>query len=40
MPRVRVPNGSTRAAMNEARKGKLRSAATVSELMADLNADD
>ena len=37
---VKVPNAPTRAAMTEARKGKLRSAATVSELMADLNADD
>lgn len=37
---VKVPNAVTRTAMAEARKGKLRSAGTVSELMADLNADD
>lgn len=37
---VRVPNAKSREAMAEARKGKLRSAATVSEAMADLNADD
>jgi DNA-damage-inducible protein J len=37
---VRVPNATTRTAMAEARKGGLRSAATVSELMADLNAED
>jgi DNA-damage-inducible protein J len=37
---VRVPNGETTAAMREARKGGLRSFKTVSELMADLNADD
>jgi DNA-damage-inducible protein J len=37
---VRVPNAETAAAMREARKGGLRSFKTVSELMADLNAED
>jgi DNA-damage-inducible protein J len=37
---VRVPNSETAAAMREARKGGLRSFKTVSELMADLNAED
>jgi DNA-damage-inducible protein J len=35
-----VPNEKTIQAMKEARQGKLRSFATVDELMADLNADD
>jgi DNA-damage-inducible protein J len=37
---VRVPNASTAAAMRDARKGGLRSFESVSDLMADLNADD
>ena len=37
---VRVPNTETRAAIAEARGGKLRSFATVDKLMADLNAPD
>lgn len=37
---ARVPNAETIAAMEEARSGKLRSFATVEEMMADLNADD
>jgi DNA-damage-inducible protein J len=37
---VRVPNSATAAAMNEARKGGLASFDSVSELMADLNAED
>ena len=37
---LKVPNAQTRAAMEEARSGKLRSFATVEEMMADLNADD
>ena len=37
---VRVPNATTVAAMREARKGDLRSFDTVSDLMADLNAED
>jgi DNA-damage-inducible protein J len=37
---VKVPNTETAAAMREARKGGLRSFKTVSELMADLNAED
>lgn len=35
-----VPNEKTIQAMQEARRGKLRSFATVDELMADLNAND
>lgn len=35
-----VPNASTIAAMKEVREGKLRSFATIDDLMADLNADD
>jgi DNA-damage-inducible protein J len=35
-----VPNAETIAAMQEARRGKLASFATVDELMADLNAPD
>ena len=35
-----VPNAETIAAMKEARKGGLKSFATVDDLMADLNADD
>lgn len=37
---VRVPNAETVAAMQEARKGGLRSFDNVSDLMADLNAED
>ena len=37
---VKVPNAATAAAMQEARKGKLPSFENVSELMADLNAED
>jgi DNA-damage-inducible protein J len=37
---VKVPNATTVAAMGEARTGKLPSFRKVSELMADLNADD
>ena len=37
---VKVPNAATAAAMQEARKGKLPAFNTVSDLMADLNADD
>jgi DNA-damage-inducible protein J len=37
---VKVPNTATAAAMREARKGGLRSFDSVSELMADLNAED
>lgn len=37
---IRVPNAVTAAAMQEARKGSLPSFNTVSDLMADLNADD
>ncbi|MGB9071055.1 MAG: type II toxin-antitoxin system RelB/DinJ family antitoxin [Terriglobales bacterium] len=37
---VKVPNAATAAAMQEARKGGLRSFDTVSDLMADLNAED
>jgi DNA-damage-inducible protein J len=37
---VRVPNSKTRDAMAEARKGGLSSASSVSELMANLDADD
>ena len=35
-----IPNEETIAAMKEARKGKLKSLASVDDLMADLNADD
>ena len=35
-----VPNAETIAAMKEARSGKLKSFNSVSDLMADLNADD
>ena len=35
-----VPNAVTIAAMQEARRGGLKSFATVEDLMADLNADD
>lgn len=35
-----IPNAETVKAMKEARKGGLRSFATVEELMADLNAPD
>jgi DNA-damage-inducible protein J len=35
-----VPNAVTIAAMKEARRGGLKSFATVEDLMADLNADD
>ena len=37
---VKVPNATTAAAMREARAGKLPSFRNVSDLMADLNADD
>ena len=37
---VRVPNAATTAAMREARQGELPSFKNVSELMADLNAED
>jgi len=37
---VKAPNASTVAAMREARKGGLPSFHTVSDLMADLNAED
>ena len=37
---VRVPNSTTRAAMREARRGGLKTHATVEDLMADLNAED
>ena len=36
---IKVPNAATAAAMEEARKGKLPSIDTTSDLMADLNAD-
>jgi len=36
----KVPNATTAAAMREARKGGLASFDTVSDLMADLNAED
>jgi hypothetical protein len=39
-PTRRVPNAKTRAAIEETRKGGLESFATVSELLADLNAKD
>jgi DNA-damage-inducible protein J len=35
-----VPSAATVAAMKEARRGGLKSFATVEDLMADLNADD
>ena len=35
-----VPNAVTITAMKEARRGGLKSVATVEDLMADLNADD
>ena len=37
---VKVPNAKTAAAIQEARAGKLPSFRNVSDLMADLNADD
>jgi DNA-damage-inducible protein J len=37
---VKVPNPATAAAMQQARKSKLPAFNTVSDLMADLNADD
>ncbi len=37
---LRVPNAATRAAMKEARAGGLASFNSVSDLMADLNAED
>jgi DNA-damage-inducible protein J len=37
---VKVPNVATAAAMREARKGGLRSFRDVSDLVADLNAED
>ncbi len=37
---VKAPNAATVAAMAEARRGGLRSFHTVSDLMADLNAED
>jgi DNA-damage-inducible protein J len=37
---VRVPNATTVAAMQEARRGKLPSFTSVSALMDDLNAED
>jgi len=37
---IRVPNATTAAAMEEARKGGLPAFGSVSELMADLNAED
>ena len=37
---VKVPNTVTTAAMREARKGGLPAFNTVSDLMADLNAED
>ena len=37
---VKVPNAATAEAMQEARKGKLRSFGKVRDLMADLNAED
>lgn len=37
---VKVPNATTAAAIQEARAGKLPSFRNVSDLMADLNADD
>ncbi len=37
---IRVPNAKTAAAMEEARRGALRSAKNTKALLADLNADD
>jgi len=37
---VKVPNAATAAAMQEARKGGLRSFDSVPDLMSDLNAED
>jgi DNA-damage-inducible protein J len=37
---VKLPNPATAAAMQEARKGGLRSFSNVADLMADLNAED
>ena len=37
---VRVPNATTAAAMREARKGRLASFNSVSDLLSDLNAKD
>jgi DNA-damage-inducible protein J len=37
---IKVPNAATAAAMQEARKGGLPSSNTVSDLVADLNAED
>ena len=37
---IKVPNATTAAAMRETRGGKLPSFSRVSDLMADLNADD
>jgi DNA-damage-inducible protein J len=37
---VKAPNAATAAAMREARKGGLPSFGSVSDLMADLNAED
>ncbi len=37
---VKVPNAATAAAMQEARKGGLRSFDSVGDLMADLNEED
>ena len=37
---VKVPNARTATAMQEARKGGLRSLKNVSDLVADLNAED
>ena len=37
---VRVPNATTAAAMRDARKGRLASFNSVSDLMSDLNAED
>jgi DNA-damage-inducible protein J len=37
---VKVPNTATKAAMKEARAGRLRSFRNVPDLMADLNAED
>jgi len=37
---VKVPNAATRSAMDEARRGGLRKFDRVSDLLADLNAED
>jgi DNA-damage-inducible protein J len=37
---IKVPNATTAAAMQEARKGDLKAFDSVSDLMADLNAED